>query len=92
MLRLPLTKTCVQDGIFIFPSLLPNFIIADNCGGSHYNIGHYDPQASNFGPMKNNFVGGGGGGGGGSRNFGKMNVVATIMCRPRFFGGLNSES
>lgn len=65
---------CVQDGVFIFPSLLPNFIIIDNCGGSHYNsMGHYDPQASNFGPMKNNFVGGGGGGGGGSRNFGKMN-------------------
>ncbi len=31
-------------------------------------MGHYDPQASNFGPMKNNF---GGGGGGGGRNFGK---------------------
>uniref|UniRef100_A0A3Q1GWP5 Heterogeneous nuclear ribonucleoprotein A1 n=1 Tax=Acanthochromis polyacanthus TaxID=80966 RepID=A0A3Q1GWP5_9TELE len=36
-------------------------------GGNSYNMGHYDPQASNFGPMKNNF---GGGGGGGSRNFG----------------------
>uniref|UniRef100_A0A3B4UL50 Heterogeneous nuclear ribonucleoprotein A1a n=1 Tax=Seriola dumerili TaxID=41447 RepID=A0A3B4UL50_SERDU len=37
-------------------------------GGSNYNnMGHYDPQASNFGPMKNNF---GGGGGGGGRNFG----------------------
>lgn len=33
-------------------------------------MGHYDPQASNFGPMKNNF-GGGGGGGGGGRSFGK---------------------
>ncbi|MED6266657.1 hypothetical protein CHARACLAT_004267 [Characodon lateralis] len=44
-----------------------------NCGGggggSNYNnMGHYDPQASNFGPMKNNF--GGGGGGGGGRSFG----------------------
>ncbi|XP_070825072.1 heterogeneous nuclear ribonucleoprotein A1b isoform X2 [Chaetodon trifascialis] len=43
-----------------------------NCGGggggnSYNNMGHYDPQASNFGPMKNNF---GGGGGGGGRNFG----------------------
>ncbi|RVE70556.1 hypothetical protein OJAV_G00065810 [Oryzias javanicus] len=40
-----------------------------NCGsGNNYNnMGHYDPQASNFGPMKNNF---GGGGGGGGRNFG----------------------
>ncbi|XP_015241548.1 PREDICTED: heterogeneous nuclear ribonucleoprotein A1-like [Cyprinodon variegatus] len=38
-------------------------------GGSGYNnMGHYDPQASNFGPMKNNF--GGGGGGGGGRSFG----------------------
>ncbi|KAG7519190.1 heteroproteinous nuclear ribonucleoprotein A1 [Solea senegalensis] len=37
-------------------------------GGNYNNMGHYDPQASNFGPMKNNF--GGGGGGGGSRNFG----------------------
>ncbi|KAF6724696.1 Heterogeneous nuclear ribonucleoprotein A1 [Oryzias melastigma] len=39
-----------------------------NCGsGNNYNnMGHYDPQASNFGPMKNNF---GGGGGGGGRNF-----------------------
>ncbi|KAK2897616.1 hypothetical protein Q8A73_013996 [Channa argus] len=52
-----------------------------NCGGggggSNYNnMGHYDPQASNFGPMKNNFGGGGGGGrsfggyGGGSNNGG----------------------
>ncbi|XP_041801688.1 heterogeneous nuclear ribonucleoprotein A1-like [Chelmon rostratus] len=32
--------------------------------GNSYNMGHYDPQASNFGPMKNNF------GGGGGRNFG----------------------
>ncbi|KAF7209876.1 heterogeneous nuclear ribonucleoprotein A1 [Nothobranchius furzeri] len=46
-----------------------------NCGGggggggnNYNNMGHYDPQASNFGPMKNNF--GGGGGGGGGRNFG----------------------
>ncbi|XP_037628165.1 heterogeneous nuclear ribonucleoprotein A1b isoform X2 [Sebastes umbrosus] len=38
-------------------------------GGNNYNnMGHYDPQASNFGPMKNNFSGGGGGGV--SRNFG----------------------
>ncbi|XP_004558869.3 heterogeneous nuclear ribonucleoprotein A1b [Maylandia zebra] len=37
-------------------------------GGNNYNnMGHYDPQASNFGPMKGNF---GGGGGGGGRNFG----------------------
>lgn len=50
------------------------FHILGNCGGgsggggSNYNnMGHYDPQASNFGPMKNNF----GGGGGGGRNFGK---------------------
>ncbi|KAM7404757.1 hypothetical protein PAMP_012076 [Pampus punctatissimus] len=44
-------------------------------GGSNYNsMGHYDPQASNFGPMKNNFGGGGGrnfgGYGGGSNNGG----------------------
>ncbi|XP_028309465.1 heterogeneous nuclear ribonucleoprotein A1-like isoform X2 [Gouania willdenowi] len=38
-------------------------------GGGNYNMGHYDPQSSNFGPMKNNFNSGGGGGGGG-RNFG----------------------
>ncbi|KAF0036262.1 hypothetical protein F2P81_011574 [Scophthalmus maximus] len=35
-------------------------------GGNYNNMGHYDPQASNFGPMKNNF----GGGGGGGRSFG----------------------
>ncbi|XP_029290791.1 heterogeneous nuclear ribonucleoprotein A1b isoform X2 [Cottoperca gobio] len=36
-------------------------------GGNNYsNMGHYEPQASNFGPMKNNFGGGGGGSGGGS--------------------------
>lgn len=68
---------CVEDGVaFTFPSPLTNFIVADNCGGggggSNYNMGHYDPQASSFGPMKNSF-GGGSGGGGGSRNFGKMN-------------------
>ncbi|XP_030280047.1 heterogeneous nuclear ribonucleoprotein A1b [Sparus aurata] len=46
-----------------------------NCGGggggggnNYNNMGHYDPQASNFGPMKNNY--GGGGGGGGGRSFG----------------------
>lgn len=39
-------------------------------------MGHYDPQASNFGPMKNNF-GGGGGGGGGGRNFGKMETAGA---------------
>ncbi|XP_053281905.1 heterogeneous nuclear ribonucleoprotein A1b isoform X7 [Pleuronectes platessa] len=38
-------------------------------GGNYNNMGHYDPQASNFGPMKNNF-GGGGGGGSSGRNFG----------------------
>ncbi|XP_053281900.1 heterogeneous nuclear ribonucleoprotein A1b isoform X3 [Pleuronectes platessa] len=42
-------------------------------GGNYNNMGHYDPQASNFGPMKNNFGGGGGGGssggyGGGSNS------------------------
>ncbi|XP_062247708.1 heterogeneous nuclear ribonucleoprotein A1b isoform X4 [Platichthys flesus] len=37
-------------------------------GGNYNNMGHYDPQASNFGPMKNNF--GGGGGGSSGRNFG----------------------
>ncbi|XP_033825042.1 heterogeneous nuclear ribonucleoprotein A1-like [Periophthalmus magnuspinnatus] len=41
-----------------------------NCGGggggnNYNNMGHYEPQPSNFGPMKNNF-----GGGGGGRNFG----------------------
>ncbi|KAM9855791.1 heterogeneous nuclear ribonucleoprotein A1-like isoform 1-T2 [Aulostomus maculatus] len=38
-----------------------------NCGGGggNYSMGHYDPQASNFGPMKNNF-----GGSSGGRNFG----------------------
>ncbi|KAM9342725.1 heterogeneous nuclear ribonucleoprotein A1-like [Pholidichthys leucotaenia] len=47
-----------------------------NCGGgggsgNNYNMGQYDPQPSNFGPMKGgNFgSGGGGGGGGGGRNF-----------------------
>ncbi|XP_034064850.1 heterogeneous nuclear ribonucleoprotein A1-like [Gymnodraco acuticeps] len=48
-------------------------------GGNNYNnMGNYDSQASNFGPMKNNFSGGGGGGGsvggggggGGGRSFG----------------------
>lgn len=49
--------------------------IIGNCGGgggggNNYNsMGHYDPQASNFGPMKNNF-----GGGGGGRNFGKTEI------------------
>lgn len=54
-----------------------NEYVLGNCGGgggggggnNYNNMGHYDPQASNFGPMKNNF--GGGGGGGGGRNFGK---------------------
>lgn len=51
-----------------------------NCGGggggggnNYNNMGHYDPQASNFGPMKGNFGGGGGrnfGGYGGSNNSG----------------------
>jgi len=42
-----------------------------NCtGGSNYNMGQYDLQTSNFGPIKNNFGGSGGGGGGGSRHFG----------------------
>ncbi|KAM9785497.1 heterogeneous nuclear ribonucleoprotein A1-like [Neosynchiropus ocellatus] len=39
-----------------------------NCGGggnSYNNMGHYDSQPSNFGPMKNSY-----GGGGGGRNFG----------------------
>ncbi|XP_054464342.1 heterogeneous nuclear ribonucleoprotein A1b [Anoplopoma fimbria] len=47
-----------------------------NCGGggggggnNYNNMGHYDSQASNFGPMKNNF-GGGGGNGGVGRSFG----------------------
>lgn len=43
-------------------------------------MGHYDPQASNFGPMKNNF--GGGGGGGGGRNFGGyLDLVKTHQHR-----------
>lgn len=51
-----------------------NGVFSGNCGGgggggnNYNNMGHYDPQASNFGPMKNNF----GGGGGGGRNFGKL--------------------
>lgn len=63
---------------FFSPSPLPNFLISGNCGGgggggggggnNYNNMGNYDPQASNFGPMKNNF----GGGSGGGRNFGKM--------------------
>lgn len=40
-------------------------------------MGHYDPQASNYGPMKNY---GGGGGGGGGRNFvGKFSVDGWQM-------------
>lgn len=38
-----------------------------NCSGGSNYMGHYDPQASNFGPIKNNF---GSGGGGGGRHFG----------------------
>ncbi|XP_061531467.1 heterogeneous nuclear ribonucleoprotein A1-like [Phycodurus eques] len=44
-------------------------------GGGNYNMGHYETQSSNFGPMKSNFGGGGGGrsyggGYGGSSNSG----------------------
>lgn len=41
-------------------------------GGGNYNMGHYDSQSSNYGPMKNSY--GGGGGGGGGRNFGERSV------------------
>lgn len=45
-------------------------MLTDNCGGggNNYNMGHYESQSSNFGPMKSF----GGGGGGGGRSFGKM--------------------
>uniref|UniRef100_A0A668RPZ3 RRM domain-containing protein n=1 Tax=Oreochromis aureus TaxID=47969 RepID=A0A668RPZ3_OREAU len=42
-------------------------------GGNNYNnMGHYDPQASNFGPMKGNF------GGGGGRNFGMSSQTSQV--------------
>ncbi len=44
-------------------------------GGNNYNMGHYDPQASNFGPMKNNY------GGGGGRNYGKIVIADRRMCQ-----------
>lgn len=47
-------------------------------GGGNYNMGQYDSQASNFGPMKNSY--GGGGGGGGGRNFGKRRVFDAAVC------------
>lgn len=42
-------------------------MLADNCGGggNNYNMGHYESQSSNYGPMKSF-------GGGGGRSFGKM--------------------
>uniref|UniRef100_A0A3Q0S0Y0 Heterogeneous nuclear ribonucleoprotein A1b n=1 Tax=Amphilophus citrinellus TaxID=61819 RepID=A0A3Q0S0Y0_AMPCI len=50
-----------------------------NCGGggggggnNYNNMGHYDPQASNFGPMKGNF------GGGGGRNFGMGSQTSHV--------------
>lgn len=56
-------------------------MVAGNCGGggssgggnNYNNMGHYDSQASNFGPMKNNF----GGGGGVGRNFGTMGQASA---------------
>lgn len=45
-------------------------MVSDGCGGggSNYNdMGHYESQSSNFGPMK-------GFGGGGGRSFGKMDA------------------
>lgn len=60
-----------------------NHVISGNCGGgggggnNYNNMGHYDSQASNFGPMKNNF-----GGGGGGRNFGKTRVTHAGICFP----------
>lgn len=58
-------------------------MIIGNCGGggggggnNYNNMGHYDPQASNFGPMKNNY---GGGGGGGGRSFGKIELTEAKM-------------
>lgn len=58
-----------------------NSVIAGNCGGggggggnNYNNMGHYDPQASNFGPMKGNF----GGGGGGGRNFGMSSQTSQV--------------
>lgn len=64
-----------------------NDLILGNCGGgggggggnTYSNMGHYDPQASNFGPMKNNF----GGGGGGGRNFGKTETADDCMYTVR---------
>lgn len=72
----------------MWPFSFSNHLISGNCGGgggggggnNYNNMGHYDPQASNFGPMKNNFGGsGGGGGGGGGRNFGKMDMADARM-------------
>lgn len=59
-----------------------NSVITGNCGGgggggggnNYNNMGHYDPQASNFGPMKGNF----GGGGGGGRNFGMSSQTSQV--------------
>lgn len=70
-----------------FSKLRSCFEIKGNCGGggggsggggSNYNnMGHYDSQASNFGPMKNNF--GGGGSGGGNRSFGKSSGAVCVL-------------
>lgn len=43
-------------------------------------MGHYDPQSSTFGPIKNSFGGGGGGSGGGGRHFGKKEKANARMC------------
>lgn len=46
-------------------------MVSGNCGGggNNYNdMGHYESQSSNFGPMKSF------GGGGGGRSFGKMDA------------------
>uniref|UniRef100_A0A3B4GI32 Heterogeneous nuclear ribonucleoprotein A1b n=1 Tax=Pundamilia nyererei TaxID=303518 RepID=A0A3B4GI32_9CICH len=58
------------------------YFVDSNCGGgggggggnNYNNMGHYDPQASNFGPMKGNF----GGGGGGGRNFGMSSQTSQV--------------
>ncbi|XP_034028349.1 heterogeneous nuclear ribonucleoprotein A1-like isoform X3 [Thalassophryne amazonica] len=51
-------------------------------GGNNYNnMGHYDSQPSNYGPMKNF---GGGGGGGGGRNFGYGSGTSSNNYGRRF--------
>uniref|UniRef100_A0A3B4AD22 RRM domain-containing protein n=1 Tax=Periophthalmus magnuspinnatus TaxID=409849 RepID=A0A3B4AD22_9GOBI len=67
-----------------------------NCGGggggnNYNNMGHYEPQPSNFGPMKNNFGGGGGGrnfGGGRTVSLQDMAVVTMVVAAEEHMDGL----